>query len=52
MKFDVPFNRPSYTGNEERYVLESMRSEKMSGDGMFSMRCHSWFQSQLGCKKA
>lgn len=48
----IPFNRPPYTGHEDEHVLTSMRSGKISGDGEFSHRCHEWFQSQLGCKKA
>ncbi len=48
----IHFNKPPLTGNEERYVLESMRSAKISGDGEFTKRCHSWFEERLGCKKA
>lgn len=48
----IPFNRPPYTGNEDQYVLEAMRSDKMSGDGPFTRKCHDWFQSHLGCEKA
>lgn len=48
----IPFNKPPYTGNEDQYVLQAMRSEKMSGDGGFTKRCHSWFEKELSCKKA
>ncbi|MBK5002886.1 6-dideoxygalactose transaminase [Pseudomonas sp. S31] len=48
----ITFNRPPYTGNEDKYVLESMRSGKISGDGEFSKRCQDWFEERLGCKKA
>lgn len=48
----IPFNRPAYTGNEEKYVLEAMRSSKISGDGEFSKRCQRWFEEKLPCKKA
>lgn len=48
----IAFNQPPYTGNEDQYVLEAMRSDKMSGDGPFTKRCHSWFESNLPCKKA
>jgi dTDP-4-amino-4,6-dideoxygalactose transaminase len=48
----IPFNKPPLTGNEEKYVLESMRSSKISGDGEFTKRCHAWFEKKLGCKKA
>lgn len=48
----IPFNHPPYTGNEDQYVLQAMRSNKMSGDGPFTKRCHIWFESNLPCKKA
>lgn len=47
----INFNRPPLTGNEEKYVLESMSSSKISGDGEFTKRCHVWFEKKLGCKK-
>jgi dTDP-4-amino-4,6-dideoxygalactose transaminase len=48
----IPFNKPPYTGNEDKYVLEAMRSNKISGDGYFSKKCHKWFEEKLKCKKA
>lgn len=48
----IPFNKPPYTGNEEKYVLESMKSSKISGDGEFTKKCQSWFETNLLCKKA
>lgn len=47
----IPFNKPPYTGNEEKYVLESIKSNKISGDGEFTKRCHKWFEERLDCKK-
>lgn len=47
----IPFNKPPYTGNEERYVLESMKSSKISGDGEFTKKCHKWFEDRFNCKK-
>ncbi|MEK6660037.1 MAG: dTDP-4-amino-4,6-dideoxygalactose transaminase [Campylobacterota bacterium] len=48
----IPFNKPPFTGNEEKYVLESIKSNKISGDGAFTKRCHKWFEERLECKKA
>jgi dTDP-4-amino-4,6-dideoxygalactose transaminase len=48
----IDFNKPPLTGNEEKYVLESIKSPKISGDGEFSKRCHQWFEEELECKKA
>ncbi|MFW2524742.1 dTDP-4-amino-4,6-dideoxygalactose transaminase [Aliarcobacter butzleri] len=48
----IPFNKPPFTGNEEKYVIESMKSSKISGDGEFTKKCHKWFEEKLECKKA
>lgn len=48
----IPFNKPPLTGNEERYILVSIQSTKISGDGEFTQKCHAWFEEKLGCKKA
>ncbi|PRM94481.1 dTDP-4-amino-4,6-dideoxygalactose transaminase [Aliarcobacter cryaerophilus] len=47
----IGFNKPPYTGNEEKYVIESMKSSKISGDGKFTKRCEFWFEEKLQCKK-
>lgn len=46
----IPFNKPPYTGQEDRYVLEAMHSSKISGDGAFSRRCHDWFELHMGAR--
>lgn len=48
----IPFNLPPVTGDEEAFVLDSIRQPKMSGDGPYSQKCHLWFERQLPCKKA
>jgi dTDP-4-amino-4,6-dideoxygalactose transaminase len=48
----TPFNRPPLTGNEEKYILESINSPKISGDGEFTKKCTQWFEEKLQCKKA
>jgi dTDP-4-amino-4,6-dideoxygalactose transaminase len=48
----IPFNKPTFTGNEEKYVLEAMGSSKISGDGKYTQKCHQWFEESLQCKKA
>lgn len=47
----IPFNKPPYIGNEDKYILQAMRSEKISGDGFFSRQCQNWFEQNFGCKK-
>jgi len=43
----IPFNKPPYTKNEEQYVLDAISSQKMSGDGLYTKKCHSWFEEKL-----
>jgi dTDP-4-amino-4,6-dideoxygalactose transaminase len=47
----IPFNKPPLTGNEQKYVLEVLSSNKMSGDGPFNKACHAWFEKKLPAKK-
>ena len=47
----IIFNRPPFTGNEEKYLIQAMKSLKISGDGDFTGRCHRWFEERLQCKK-
>lgn len=48
----IPFNKPPYTGKEDAYVLEAIRSDKISGDGQFTRLCHTWFEQNINTKKA
>ena len=47
----IPFNKPYLSGSETRYIEEAVRSGKISGDGMFTKRCHQFFEQQLGFAK-
>lgn len=47
----IPFNKPYLSGPETRYIEEAVRSGKISGDGIFTKRCHQFFEQQLGFHK-
>ncbi len=47
----IPFNKPTLTGSEKKYILQSMQSGQISGDGCFSKRCQSWFEDELNCER-
>lgn len=47
----INFNKPPHTGAEEQYVLQAIKSDKISGDGLFGKKCQAWFEEKLGCKK-
>lgn len=47
----IPFNRPSLTGNEFKYVKQAVASKKISGDGVFTKKCHQFLEKKLKAKK-
>lgn len=48
----ITFNKPPVTGKEEKYIIESMKSGKLSGDGFYGKKCQSWFEDKLKACKA
>jgi dTDP-4-amino-4,6-dideoxygalactose transaminase len=47
MLSSIPFNKPFLSGPETRYIEEAVRSGKISGDGLFTKRCHAFFEQKL-----
>lgn len=48
----IPFNRPPYVGNEQKYIEEAIRDRKICGDGEFTKRCSKWLEDVTGTAKA
>lgn len=48
----LPFNRPCLIGTEEQYIAQVFANGHASGDGPFTMRCHTLLEEQLGAHKA
>ncbi len=48
----IPFNKPFLVGKETQYIEESVNSGKISGNGIFTKRCQSFFENTFGFKKA
>ncbi len=48
----IKFNRPLVLGKEIEKLKEACHLNKLSGDGTFTKKCHTWFEEQLGCQKA
>lgn len=46
-----PFNKPYLTGKETHYIYEAVNSGKISGNGKFTQKCQSFFESKYGFKK-
>ena len=47
----IPFNKPFLSGNETKYIEEAVRSMKISGDGIFTKKCHTFFEEKYGFLK-
>jgi len=47
----IPFNRPYFSGRELKYLEEVCRSTTMSGNGVFTKKCHRFFEEKYGFKK-
>jgi dTDP-4-amino-4,6-dideoxygalactose transaminase len=48
----IPFVLPTLEGNEVLYMTEAMTKSRLSGDGPFTKRCHSYLEESLGVPKA
>lgn len=47
----IPFNKPFIIGNEISYITQAVAGGKISGDGMFTKKCHDFFQEKYGFQK-
>ncbi len=47
----IPFNKPFLTGKELDYIKEAVLSGKISGNGVFTKKCHGFFRTKYGFKK-
>ncbi len=47
----IPFNKPYLSGNENHYIYQAVASGKISGDGLFTKRCHEFFETKFGFRK-
>jgi dTDP-4-amino-4,6-dideoxygalactose transaminase len=48
----IPFNKPYLHGRELVYIAQAVASGKISGDGLFTKRCHAFFEERYGFAKA
>ncbi len=47
----IPFNKPFLTGNETKYIEDAVKSMKISGDGVYTKKCHDFFEQKYNFKK-
>lgn len=48
----ISFNVPPYCGKEEEYVMQAIKSHKISGDGEFTKKCSQWIEQKTGTERA
>lgn len=48
----IPFNKPVILTNEIENIKQVIENQKLSGDGVFTKKCHNWFEKYFNCKKA
>ena len=47
----IPFNKPYLTGRETDYIKRAVRSQKISGNGVFTKKCQAFFEGRYGFRK-
>jgi dTDP-4-amino-4,6-dideoxygalactose transaminase len=47
----IPFNKPYFSGKETQYIEEAVKNGKISGNGDFTKKCHSFFEERYKFKK-
>jgi len=47
----IPFNKPYLTGKEMHYIYQAVYSGKISGNGIFTKKCQSYFENRYAFKK-
>lgn len=47
----IPFNKPYLSGKETEYIKQAAGALKLSGDGVFTKKCHQFFEKKYGFLK-
>jgi dTDP-4-amino-4,6-dideoxygalactose transaminase len=51
-KVHIPFNRVDFQGNELEYIQQAISNAHISGDGLFTHKCNSFLEKELGVNKS
>lgn len=47
----IPFNKPYLSGKETEYIKDAVLGGKISGDGLYTKKCHDFFEKKYEFKK-
>lgn len=51
MSYRIPFNKPYLTGKEAHYMYDAVHTGKISGNGKYTKKCQSYFETRFSIKK-
>lgn len=51
MDMRIPFNVPTYTGDEEKYIHDAILNHKICGDGKYTKLCNEWMETTFNAKR-
>jgi dTDP-4-amino-4,6-dideoxygalactose transaminase len=49
--YKIPFNKPFLSGRETEYITDAVRSGKISGNGLYTHKCHQFLSKKYHFKK-
>ncbi|MBI5477258.1 MAG: dTDP-4-amino-4,6-dideoxygalactose transaminase [Deltaproteobacteria bacterium] len=49
--YRIPFNRPAPLGRELDYIRDAIEQGQISGDGVYTKRCHALLEQVLGARR-
>ncbi|MBR2733043.1 MAG: dTDP-4-amino-4,6-dideoxygalactose transaminase [Selenomonadaceae bacterium] len=47
----IAFNVPPFVGDELKYIEQTVKSRKISGDGSFTKKCNAWLENTFRAQK-
>lgn len=47
----IPFNKPFLSGSETDYIIDAVNTGHISGNGIYTRKCHTFFENRYGFKK-
>ncbi len=51
-KFTIPFNKIYLSGKEYEYIQNAVQNGRLSGDGIYTQKCHHFFEQRYHFPKA
>ncbi|MGB8359240.1 MAG: dTDP-4-amino-4,6-dideoxygalactose transaminase [Bacteroidales bacterium] len=48
---NIPFNKPLLSGREVEYIIDAVKSGKISGNGIYTQKCQAFFENKYGFGK-